>query len=300
MGSDGEHPLFAVHPGMAGCADFPSASPPRGGGAKTAWRGGHAPGAGAVLPLVSVVIPTLNEERELPSCLAALTRQVGPIEVVVVDGGSRDATCAIARSLSGVRVVECEAGRGRQMNAGARATRGDLLWFLHADCEPPAGAATAIRRALADPETALGAFRFALDARGWLYRVVEAGVRLRGYLLRLPYGDQGLFLRRTTFAALGGFCEEPLFEDLELVRAARLAGRVTILPLALPTSARRCQRDGIVRTTVRNQLLRLGERCGLPTARLAGLRAPVRGREPAVVAAPRPIIHPPPGVHDET
>jgi len=225
-------------------------------------------------PILSVVIPTLNEEARLPGCLTALARQGGAIEVVVADGGSTDRTRELASRFPGVRVVVSAPARGLQMNAGARVANGELLWFLHADCVPPAGAASMIRRCLADPATTLGAFRFALDSRQWRYRIVEAGVRLRCRLLHLPYGDQGLFLRRTTFEALGGYREEPLFEDLHLVRAARVAGRVVCLPYPLPTSVRRCRRDGVVRTTVRNQLMLLGERFGVAPASLARLREP--------------------------
>ncbi len=235
---------------------------------------------------IAVVIPTLNEEGRLPACLAALARQPGPIEVVVADGGSTDRTREVAARFPGVRVVVSEAGRGRQMNAGARATTGAYLWFLHADCLAAAGAASMVRRCLADEATTLGAFRFALDSRRWRYRIVEAGVRLRCRLFSLPYGDQGLFLRRAAFEALGGYREEPLFEDLHLVRAARAAGRVVCLPHPLPTSVRRCRRDGVVRTTVRNQLLLLGERLGVAPAVL------VRLREPGMPAAEMsPAVH---------
>jgi len=240
----------------------------------TPWRVRREPILPDPPPTLSVVIPTLNEERRLPACLAALAQQGGAIEIIVADGGSTDRTRELARRVPNVRLVEGPTGRGAQMNAGARAATGAYLWFLHADCLPPAGGASAIRRCLADERTTVGAFRFALDSHRWRYRVVEAGVRLRCRLLHLPYGDQGLFLRRTTFERLGGFRDEPLFEDLHLVRAARRIGRVAIVPLALPTSVRRCVRDGVVLTTVRNQLLLLGERFGVAEVTLRRLREP--------------------------
>ncbi len=225
-------------------------------------------------PLISAIVPTWNEAAYLGPCLEALGRQEGPLEIVVADGGSTDATLAVARRFPGVRVVHGRRGRGRQLNAGARAARGEILWMVHADCIAPPGAATAIRRALADPAVALCCLRFRLAGRRPAYRVVEAGVRLRTRLLRLPYGDQGLACRRRDLAACGGLTEGPLFEDLHLVRALRPFGRLAILPHPLPTSPRRCARDGVVRTTLRNQLLLAGERLGLPPERLARLRQP--------------------------
>jgi rSAM/selenodomain-associated transferase 2 len=208
-----------------------------------------------------------------------LAIQAGPLEVIVADGGSTDRTVAIATAVPGVQVVHAPRGRGTQMNAGVRAATGEILWFLHADCRPPAGAAAAIRRALARDAVSGGAFRFALAGRRWGYRVVEWGVRLRCRLFRLPYGDQGLFLRRETFDAVGGYRDTPIFEDLYLVRALRRHGWVVTLPAPLPTSPRRCARDGILRTVLRNQALLVGERLGVAPERLAALRAPAGGRE---------------------
>jgi len=234
-------------------------------------------GASAQAERITAVIPTLDEEENIGPCLALLATQAGPLEVVVADGGSTDRTVAIATAVPGVQVVHAPRGRGTQMNAGARAATGEILWFVHADCRPPAGAATAIRRTLACDAVSGGAFRFALAGRRWGYRVVEWGVRLRCRLFGLPYGDQGLFLRRSLFESLGGFRAVPIFEDLYLVRELRRRGRVVTLPAPLPTSPRRCARDGILRTVLRNQALLVGERLGVAPERLAALRAPADG-----------------------
>ncbi|RMF71068.1 MAG: glycosyltransferase [Acidobacteria bacterium] len=223
--------------------------------------------------LVSIVVPVLDERDSLPRCLASLSGQQPPCEVLVVDGGSTDGTRALAASTQGVRVVDAPPGRASQMNAGARAARGALLWFLHADCTAPPGAVAALRRTLADPRVALAAFRFAIDGDRPAYRLIERGVALRCRLLRLPYGDQGLALRRATFERIGGFEDVPLFEDVRLVRAARRLGRLALLPLALPTSPRRWERTGMLRLTVLHLRLALLERLGVPPARLAARRA---------------------------
>ncbi|MBZ5638184.1 MAG: TIGR04283 family arsenosugar biosynthesis glycosyltransferase [Acidobacteriia bacterium] len=222
--------------------------------------------------LVSIVIPVLDEERPLARCLAALTSEAAPWEAVVVDGGSRDRTREVARSFEGVRVIVAPRGRARQMNAGAAGTSGELLWFLHADCVPRPGAVAAIRRALDDPGTSLGAFRFRLDGDRRAYRLLEYGVAARVRLFGLPFGDQGLFLRRATFDAIGGFRDVPLFEDVYLVREARRRGRLARLPMPLPTSPRRWETRGLLRSSGTDLALLVLERLGVSAARLARIR----------------------------
>jgi rSAM/selenodomain-associated transferase 2 len=229
-------------------------------------RGGAA---GARAARITVIIPTLDEAENIGACLAALDGQEGPVEIIVVDGGSGDGTVSIAVRSPGVRVVHAPRGRGAQMNAGAAMASGEILWFVHADCRPPAGGATAIRRALACDGVIGGAFRFVLADRGWGYRVVEWGVRLRCRLFHLPYGDQGIFLRRALFEELGGYRETPILEDLCVVRALRRRGRVVTLPEAMPTSPRRYAHDGLLRTVVRHQILMLAAWLGGSPDRLA-------------------------------
>jgi rSAM/selenodomain-associated transferase 2 len=191
---------------------------------------------------LAVVIPTLDEERVLARCLAAVGAGAG-LEVVVADGGSRDATREIA-ALSGARVVTGPRGRGPQLNAGASSTTAPRLLFVHADCELPAGWRPALRRALDDPGTALACFRLHTVSSAGAGRTGPRGLWLRGLDLRsflplLPYGDQGFGVRREVFDALGGFPEIPLMEDLAFARACRRRGRIRRLPLAVRTTARR-------------------------------------------------------------
>ena len=191
---------------------------------------------------LAVVIPTLDEELMIGGCLESVGAHDG-LDVVVVDGGSTDRTCDAARR-AGARVVKAGRGRGRQLNAGALATRADRLLFLHADCRLPDGWLTAVRRALDDRQNSLVCFRLRTVSSAFtepsamsrfLLRVFD--LRSRGF--RLPYGDQGFAVRRDTFIEVEGFDEIPLMEDIAFARACRRLGRVCRLPLEITTTARR-------------------------------------------------------------
>jgi hypothetical protein len=222
--------------------------------------------------LVSVIVPTLDEAHAIGRLLDSLAQQAGPFEIVVVDGGSSDGTVEIARARENVRVATGTRGRAAQMNRGAELAGGEVLWFLHADCVAPPGALTAVREALDDSRVAVGAFRFRLDGDRWGYRVLELGVRLRVDLFRLPFGDQGLFVRAEDFARVGGYEAIPLFEDVRLVRALRRVGRLAIVPMPLSTSPRRWERKGLLRTTLQHWQLMLLEKMGRTPEELARLR----------------------------
>src|SRR5205814_3371484 len=144
---------------------------------------------------ISIVIPTLNEEAGIVATLANLRAQ-RPHEIIVVDGGSTDAT--IARAASADLVLSGPRGRAAQMNHGAAHVTGDVLLFLHADCLLEAGALDAVCRALARPRTVAGCFRMCVRAGGGLYRWIDAFATARVRLTGIVYGDQGLFLRRET------------------------------------------------------------------------------------------------------
>jgi rSAM/selenodomain-associated transferase 2 len=201
-----------------------------------------------------VVVPVLADQDHL----ANLLRQIAPepgVEVIVIRGdspGDGDAAFAI-RARPDVTVRHAPAGRGRQMNTGAAVARGTWLLFLHADSQLPVGWRDALDGV--DGDVVGGWFRFALDDPAWQARVIERGTALRVQLLHLPYGDQGFFVRRAAFAALGGFRELPLMEDVDFIRRLRRFGRVVELPLPLATSARRWRRDGWWRRSLRNLAL---------------------------------------------
>lgn len=214
---------------------------------------------------VAVVVPALNEERCIEACLASVLAQDGSAEVMVVDGGSGDATAALAAPLA--PVLHAPRGRARQMNAGARATRGDPLLFLHADSRLPPGAFAAMRAALADARTVGGTFSLRFEPETPLLRAYAACTRLGPRIFH--YGDQGIFVRRTVFDALGGYRDLPLMEDVDFLRRLRGVGRTVLLPLPVTTSARRFQRHGIVRQQLRNGVLLAVYLAGISPHRLA-------------------------------
>jgi rSAM/selenodomain-associated transferase 2 len=196
--------------------------------------------------MLSVVIPALDAAATLPGCLEAL----GPVpDLVVVDGGSRDATRQIA-SAAGARVVDSPRGRGVQLAAGADAARGDWLLFLHADTRLSTGWRSAAEAHMARRAEA-ACFRFRLDDVAWQARVIERGVAARVRLLGLPYGDQGLLVSRALYEAVGGYRPLPLMEDVDLVRRIRRRLLIT-LDAAAVTSPERWRRDGWVRRSARN------------------------------------------------
>jgi len=216
-----------------------------------------------VRPSVSVVIPTLDEEQRLRSAIQSVRADA---DVIVVDGGSGDATREVA-AREGARVLEAPRGRGRQLDQGARAATGEWLLFLHADTRLETGWADAL--AALPPEVVGGAFRFAVDSPRAAFRVVERAVRLRLRLFALPYGDQGLFVRREVYARIGGVPHLPLMEDVAFVARLRRAGRLAFPPVRAFTSARRWDRYGIVGTTLRNWSLLARYAAGQSPERLA-------------------------------
>ncbi len=205
-------------------------------------------------PSLSIVVPALNEAGEIGRLARHLAAVTPAVEVVVVDGGSEDGTAEEARG-EGLTVLRAPRGRATQMNAGAAATTGEHLLFLHADTRPPPSTARLIADALANPGVALGAFRFQADARTAGMRFIEFGCGLRNRWLRTPYGDQGLFLRRADFDRLGGYADLRILEDLDLVQRAKALGRVVVLDPPAVTSARKYLERGVLRTWSRHVVL---------------------------------------------
>ena len=210
-------------------------------------------------PTLSIVIPTLDAARVLGVTLAdvapgitRLEESGTAVEVVVADGGSRDSTADEARR-RGARLIEAEAGRGRQLAVGAEATEGAWLLFLHADTRPAAGWDEEVSAFIAQPanQGRAACFRFALDDRAIAARMLERLVALRCRLFALPYGDQGLLIHRSLYQALGGYRPLPMMEDVDFVRRI---GRRRLAYLRTPavTSAVRFRRAGYLPQMLRN------------------------------------------------
>ena len=226
-----------------------------------------ATGSSAHSARLSVIIPTRNEAAVLE---ATLQRVRGGLDVdlIVVDGGSQDATVEIARQF-GARVLVQSTSRATRLNAGAAAAVGSQLLFLHADTLLPANYEQIVRDGLSDPEIALGAFRLQIRSADWKLRTIARGANWRTQALGLPYGDQALFVRAETFWKSGGFRPLPLMDDFDWAWRLRQYGRCQLMSAAVETSDRRWRRLGPVRTTVLNQLIVSAWWLGVPPDRLA-------------------------------
>lgn len=235
---------------------------------------------------ISVVIPTLNEERLLLRAIDSVLPFAG--EVLVVDGNSTDRTVEMAGG-AGTRILTGLRGRGAQLNCGARAAAGDILLFLHADCALGPGAGPAITAALSDPAVVVGCFSLRVDSDDPALRWVALGSNLRARWLGLPYGDQALFVRRLDFEAAGGFRDIPLMEDVDLVLRLKRRGRIACLRETVTTSPRHWESRGPTWTTLVNWIAVALFLAGVPAERLAPLYwrmrgvAPVGGSSPQVV-----------------
>ena len=203
---------------------------------------------------ISVIIPTLNEAATIGETLRRV-RSRGSCEVIVVDGGSDDGTPELARPQADL-VLSAGRGRATQMNVGARAASGQVLLFLHADTVLPPNFPALLENALRNPRVVGGRFDVRLDAEGRLFRIIETLMNLRSRLSRIATGDQAIFVRSRTFLELGGYREAELMEDLELSYRLKRRGELACLRERVVTSARRWQRDGIVRTIGLMWLLR--------------------------------------------
>jgi rSAM/selenodomain-associated transferase 2 len=219
-------------------------------------------------PRLSIVVPALNEAANLARLLPDLVVREPRAEVLVVDGGSDDDSRAVVARVPSVRWLSGPRGRARQMNAGARAAQGEVLLFLHADTSLPAGAGAAVLGALGDPAVVGGRFDVRLDSRRPLLRLVAWLMNRRSRLTGISTGDQGIFVRRAAFDALGGYPDIPLMEDVELTRRLKRCGRLAALGLRVTTSARKWEQEGVVRTIALMWTLRLLYALGVSPARL--------------------------------
>ncbi len=217
---------------------------------------------------LSVIIPVLGDTPAMERLAGLLAGMPEPPDEIIAVDGANDPACRETCAGRGVRYVATAAGRGLQLDAGARAATGKWLWFLHADATPPTTAAQCIRDALARGQVG-GWFRFRFDgAEHALARALAALINWR-CRFGTPYGDQGLFMTADAYHAAGGFPSDPLFEEVPLVRGLRRLGSFEPLPLSIGVSPRRWERDGWLRRTFMNRQLALAYMLGVSPARLA-------------------------------
>jgi len=221
----------------------------------------------------SVIIPVLNETGTINAVIEHLHRLTTgghfEIEIIVVDG-SQEKDTINAISCPDVVTLGSRQGRACQMNAGARLAKSDVLIFLHADGSLPGNAFSAIEGVLDQERYVGGAFSLGIDSKRPLLKLITYLTTLRSRLTRIPYGDQGIFIRRGIFEELGGYRDIPLMEDLEFMRRLRKGGhRICILPDRLMTSPRRWEKEGAFFCTLRNWWIRAGYLCGMSPRRLA-------------------------------
>jgi rSAM/selenodomain-associated transferase 2 len=220
-------------------------------------------------PELSIVVPTLNEEAAIATTLQTLaTLRARGTEVVVADGGSTDRTLALARPLCD-RLIVAPRGRASQMNAGAAAARGDVLVFLHADTLLPADADRLIAEALARTARAWGRFDVRIEGRHPLFPLIGAMMNLRSRVTGIATGDQAIFVTRSAFAAIGGYPDIPLMEDIALSQRLKRLTRPVCLAQRALTSGRRWEKHGVMRTILTMWRLRLAFYLGAAPAKLA-------------------------------
>ena len=217
---------------------------------------------------ISVVIPVIGDLRSLTQILHGLRSLMrGSDEIIVVDGG-KDNECEAVADHHDCIYLRTRPGRGHQLHSGASRATGDIVWFLHADAHPPESALASIRHVIAGGAVG-GYFRFRFTGKlTWYKQLLAWFINVRSRF-GVPYGDQGLFICRSDYAAVGGFPDVPLFEEVSLIKAARRHGRFVEVTTPIGVSSRRWEQDGWVRRTLENRLLALGYMLGVSPRSLA-------------------------------
>lgn len=216
--------------------------------------------------LISVIIPVYNEEKIIGRLIEKLLPLHG-LEIIVSDGGSRDATPEIGRAYP-VIFLSGEAGRARQMNLGAQAAGGEILFFLHADSDPELSVFAQIRQAV-QQGFCWGCCTLEYAANGLIYRSLDWAAALRAKVISSCFGDQGIFCTRALFNQLGGFPELPLMEDLEFSRRAAKLSKPAVLPAKIMASPRRFQKYGLLHTIYKIQIAKWMYYRGKPIEEIA-------------------------------
>lgn len=240
---------------------------------------------------VAVIIPTFDDDVALERLLSHLAYlEPGPDDVIVADGACSDSTQLLCRRF-GASYIPARSGRGGQLALGAARARADVLWFLETSCEPHADAVIAIQECVSRGATG-GYFRCQFGGKqSWGKQLLEHAMALRAQL-GMVYGEQGIFVTRSAYAATLGFTIQPLFEQVKLVRALKRTGRFIPVPLTVGVSPKRWEQEGFVRRTLFSRVLAFGYLLGLPPGMLARwngtrmryvasqIEEPVQGKRP--------------------
>ena len=224
---------------------------------------------------ISIIIPTLNEGKILRDTLKRLKKGMD-IEIIVVDGGSTDDTVVVAKEFTKKVLSSPLPGRALQMNEGARNAEGEVLLFLHADSRVARGGLGKIVPAIIGMPAVGGAFQLGIDSRNLFLRLIAWFANLRMRITKIPYGDQGIFITRTTFQKIGGFPDIPIMEDIALAKKMKKEGKIALLKEKVLTSPRRWNQEGILWTTIRNQGLVTAYLLGVSPQKLAGCYRNIR------------------------
>lgn len=213
---------------------------------------------------ISIIIPVYNEQKSISDCIDNVKQSCGhDSEIIVVDGSPSKSTLSLIKD-SDILKLHSSPGRALQMNNGANAASGDILIFLHADTIIPEKSGDLVRQALEIPTATAGAFKLSFNDTSWTMQIIAFIANLRTRLERVPYGDQGLFIKRATFQKLGGFPIIPIMEDVEFFRNLKKQKlEILILDENIITSARRYKVSGPLKCATRNCMLRLLHLCGV-------------------------------------
>ncbi|TIH15325.1 glycosyltransferase [Marinifilum sp. JC120] len=221
---------------------------------------------------ISVIIPVYDEALTISSCIANVKKCCGKNSEIIIVDGSADGSTLSAVNDDEVILISSPPGRAVQMNYGAQRAEGNILLFLHADTTLPPDAGGLIRKALAAPCVSAGAFKLGFDTSARSMKLIAFLADLRCRIERVPYGDQAIFIPKTTFDELGCFPEIPLMEDVEFFQSIKKQRKeIVILKEAVTTSARRYLATGPLRCALRNTFLRFLHLCGVTPGTLKNM-----------------------------